>query len=241
VITLSNMSKKNGTAPPGEGTASAVREAARSGDAERATSPDRPKRRTFVAKYKLRILQETDEALASGEEGGVGEVLRREGLYSSHLTTWRRERDEGQLAGLTRGGGDIAARSGSGENQNPTLVAAGPVGAVGRRAPGLPGTLRAAVQGAEGNHRPDVQDRAHRAGGCPRRRPRPSGRVAGARRTRSGAHADPSAGEIERFSAALDAAVSQARRSPLNGVTAASRQPRRAAAELPRAIRPSLP
>jgi hypothetical protein len=95
------MSKKNGTASPGEGTASAVREAARSGDPERATSPERPKRRTFVAKYKLRILQETDEALASGEEGGVGEVLRREGLYSSHLTTWRRERDEGQLAGLT--------------------------------------------------------------------------------------------------------------------------------------------
>jgi hypothetical protein len=95
------MSKKNGTAPSREGTASAVREATRSGDPERATSPERPKRRTFVAKYKLRILQETDEALASGAEGGVGEVLRREGLYSSHLTTWRRERDEGQLAGLT--------------------------------------------------------------------------------------------------------------------------------------------
>lgn len=101
MTTLLNMSKKNGTAPPREGTASAVREATRSGDPERATSPERPKRRTFVAKYKLRILQETDEALASGEEGGVGEVLRREGLYSSHLTTWRRERDEGQLAGLT--------------------------------------------------------------------------------------------------------------------------------------------
>ena len=101
MTTLLNMSKKNGTASPREGTASAVREATRSGDPERATSPERPKRRTFVAKYKLRILQETDEALASGEEGGVGEVLRREGLYSSHLTTWRRERDEGQLAGLT--------------------------------------------------------------------------------------------------------------------------------------------
>lgn len=100
MTTLSNMSKKNGTAPR-EGTASAVREATRSGDPESATSPERPKRRTFVAKYKLRILQETDEALATGEEGGVGEVLRREGLYSSHLTTWRRERDEGQLAGLT--------------------------------------------------------------------------------------------------------------------------------------------
>jgi len=101
VTTLSNMSNKNGTASPREGTASAVRVAARSGDPERATSPERPRRRTFTAQYKLRILQETDEALASGAEGGVGEVLRREGLYSSHLTTWRRERDEGQLAGLT--------------------------------------------------------------------------------------------------------------------------------------------
>jgi hypothetical protein len=78
------MSNKNGTAPPREGTASAGRVAARSGDPERATSPERPKRQTFIAKYKLRILQETDEALASGAEGGVGEVLRREGLYSSH-------------------------------------------------------------------------------------------------------------------------------------------------------------
>jgi transposase-like protein len=97
---MSNMSKKNGAAPPREGTASAVREAARSGDPERATSPDRPKRRAFAAEYKLRILQETDEVLASGEAGGIGEVLRREGLYSSHLTKWRQERDEGQHAGL---------------------------------------------------------------------------------------------------------------------------------------------
>jgi transposase-like protein len=98
---MSNMSKKNGAAPPREGTASAVREAARSGDPERATSPDRPKRRAFAAEYKLRILQETDEVLASGEAGGIGEVLRREGLYSSHLTKWRQERDAGQQAGLT--------------------------------------------------------------------------------------------------------------------------------------------
>jgi transposase-like protein len=38
--------------------------------------------------------------VASGVEGAVGELLRREGLYSSHLTTWRRERDLGMLAGL---------------------------------------------------------------------------------------------------------------------------------------------
>jgi len=97
-----NMSvKKNGAASPREGTASAVREAARSGVPERATSPDRPKRRTFAAEYKVRIVREADAALASGVEGAVGELLRREGLYSSHLTVWRRERDAGELAGLT--------------------------------------------------------------------------------------------------------------------------------------------
>src|SRR5215471_16653233 len=97
-----NMSvKKSGSAPPREGTASAVREAARSGGPERATTPDRPKRRAFTAEYKLRIVREADAALASGVEGAVGELLRREGLYSSHLTVWRRERDAGELAGLT--------------------------------------------------------------------------------------------------------------------------------------------
>jgi transposase len=96
-----NMSKKNGTAPPREGTASAVREVARAGAPERATSPERPKRRSFTAEYKLRIVREADTALASGEEGAVGELLRREGLYSSHLVTWRRERDAGEVAGLT--------------------------------------------------------------------------------------------------------------------------------------------
>lgn len=97
-----NMSvKKNGAAPPREGTASAVREAARSGVSERATSPDRARRRRFAAEYKLRIVREADVAAASGVEGAVGELLRREGLYSSHLATWRGERDAGELAGLT--------------------------------------------------------------------------------------------------------------------------------------------
>lgn len=94
-----NMVKKNGVAPAREGTATAVREAARSGGPESPTTPARPKRRTFQAEYKLRIVREADAALASGE--GVGELLRREGLYSSHLTVWRRERDAGELAGLT--------------------------------------------------------------------------------------------------------------------------------------------
>jgi transposase len=63
--------------------------------------PERPKRRNFTAEYKLRIVREADDALASGGEDSVGALLRREGLYSSYLTTWRRERDEGELAGLT--------------------------------------------------------------------------------------------------------------------------------------------
>src|SRR5258708_26467855 len=50
------------------------------------------KRRRFTAEYKLRILQEVDEAKGSG---GIGALLRREGLYSSVLATWRREREAG--------------------------------------------------------------------------------------------------------------------------------------------------
>lgn len=53
-------------------------------------------RRRFSAEYKLRILEEAEEC-SSGE---IGALLRREGLYSSHLTTWRRQREAGQLAGL---------------------------------------------------------------------------------------------------------------------------------------------
>jgi transposase-like protein len=77
-----------------------VREVARSGVPERAASPDRPKRRRFAAEYKLRIVREADAAAGSGVEGAVGELLRREGLYSSHLAEWRRQRESGELAGL---------------------------------------------------------------------------------------------------------------------------------------------
>ena len=63
--------------------------------------PERAKRRTFTAAYKLKIVEEYENA----ELGARGEVLRREGLYSSHLTEWRKARDVGALAGLaaTRG------------------------------------------------------------------------------------------------------------------------------------------
>jgi transposase-like protein len=57
------------------------------------------KRRTFTAEYKLRILAEADAGAA--QPGAIGALLRREGLYSSHLVTWRRERQAGILKGLT--------------------------------------------------------------------------------------------------------------------------------------------
>ncbi len=57
------------------------------------------KRRTFTAEYKLRILAEADAG--SAQPGAIGALLRREGLYSSHLVTWRRERQAGILKGLT--------------------------------------------------------------------------------------------------------------------------------------------
>jgi len=59
--------------------------------------PEKPVRRRFTAEYKLRILREADRAT---EPGQLGALLRREGLYSSHLTTWRQQRDAGTLAGL---------------------------------------------------------------------------------------------------------------------------------------------
>jgi transposase-like protein len=56
------------------------------------------KRRQFTAKYKLRILEEADRCT---ERGQIGEMLRREGLYSSHLSKWRQQRARGQLQGLS--------------------------------------------------------------------------------------------------------------------------------------------
>lgn len=62
-------------------------------------SPDpelvqRAHRRQFTASYKLRILEEADAC----KEGEVGALLRREALYSSHLTAWRRQRQQGVLS-----------------------------------------------------------------------------------------------------------------------------------------------
>jgi transposase len=58
--------------------------------------PERARRRTFTAKYKLEVLAAYDAA----PDGEKGAVLRREGLYSSHITEWRKARDAGALAAL---------------------------------------------------------------------------------------------------------------------------------------------
>lgn len=58
---------------------------------------ERPKRRKYTAEYKLKVLKEADLTKA----GDVGALLRREGIYSSTLQTWRRQRERGEFAGLS--------------------------------------------------------------------------------------------------------------------------------------------
>ena len=60
---------------------------------------EQAKRRTFTAEYKARILAEADSCTRPGE---IGELLRREGLYTSHLTYWRKQRKDGALKELGR-------------------------------------------------------------------------------------------------------------------------------------------
>ena len=69
---------------------------------------ERPRRRQFSAEYKLRVVREAD---ACSKPGDVGALLRREGLYSSHLTTWRAQRDNGALKALSQPRGRRAADS----------------------------------------------------------------------------------------------------------------------------------
>ena len=69
-------------------------------DATAAADPEvlaKPKRRQFSAAYRLRILEEADGCRSRGE---IGRLLRREGLYSSHLANWRNARRHGALSGL---------------------------------------------------------------------------------------------------------------------------------------------
>jgi transposase-like protein len=85
--------RATGDSPSGTPAAEAVR-------AEAAPETEvvaKAQRRRFTAEYKRRILREADRAT---EPGAIGALLRREGLYSSHLTTWRAARERGELAGL---------------------------------------------------------------------------------------------------------------------------------------------
>ena len=95
--------ERSGGSPPGEPQRSTA--AAKAGaDPAPASRPDpevvaKPKRRTYTAEYKQRILEEAE--VAATTRGGLGALLRREGLYSSLLTYWRRERAHGILEALT--------------------------------------------------------------------------------------------------------------------------------------------
>ena len=94
----------NGAGSRGAERAGGERSGAPAGRAASAGVPDpelveRPKRRRFTAEYKLRILREADACSRPGE---IGALLRREGLYTSHLTAWRKQRDAGALEALDR-------------------------------------------------------------------------------------------------------------------------------------------
>ena len=75
---------------------------------------EQAKRRSFTAEYKARILAEADACTRPGE---VGELLRREGLYTSHLTYWRKQRRDGALKEL--GGPRGASRPTSARRRSP--------------------------------------------------------------------------------------------------------------------------
>ena len=93
MLGLRERMEENGSAP---GTGEAKRSAAAPADPE---VVDRPLRRRFSPSYKLRIVEKADRCTEPGE---VGQLLRREGLYSSHLTTWRKAAHSGSLKALSK-------------------------------------------------------------------------------------------------------------------------------------------
>jgi len=95
--------KFNGTPAPALGGEERGDESPSAGGDTRPMRPDpevasKPTRRQFTARYRLRILEEAERCTEPGE---VGRLLRREGLYSSHLTAWRKARRNGSLQGLS--------------------------------------------------------------------------------------------------------------------------------------------
>ena len=101
--------EENGIAPL---TWEGKRSAAAAPDAE---VVDKPTRRRFSPSYKLRVVEEADRCTEPGE---VGRLLRREGLYSSHLTTWRKAVRSGSLRALSK------RRGRKPSERNPLVLAA---------------------------------------------------------------------------------------------------------------------
>ena len=115
---MSLMESSNGAGGRAAQRAAGERSEAAAGRAEPGGAPDpelveRPRRRRFGAEYKLRIVREADACSRPGE---IGALLRREGLYSSLLTEWRRARDAGALEALARPRGRAPAHPLESEN-----------------------------------------------------------------------------------------------------------------------------
>ena len=115
--------------------------------------PERARRRTFTAAYKREVLA-AYEAAPDGEKGAI---LRREGLYSSLISEWRRARDAGALAGLKQPRGRPPATAGRADR--PAAQGEGPAGAGAGQGP-LRGRRAVKTSGALGD---DLRERGHRA------------------------------------------------------------------------------
>lgn len=98
---MQSRKSMNGTAAaksPGARRASGDFAAALEHEAADSEVLEKAHRRRFTPKYKLRIVREADTLVGTGK---VGAMLRREGLYASQLSDWRKERERGELDGLT--------------------------------------------------------------------------------------------------------------------------------------------
>ena len=89
------------------------------GSRKRPVAGGRPKRRTFTAAYKLSMVEAYDQLSDPGERGAL---LRREGLYHSHIQKWREARDQGALAGVDAKPAGRPKRDGT-EKENARLKA----------------------------------------------------------------------------------------------------------------------
>ena len=102
MLNLRERMEENSTAPP---PLEGKRSAAAPPDPE---VVDKPIRRRFTSAYKLRIVEEAERCTEPGE---VGRLLRREGLYTSHLAAWRKARRTGSLKALSKKRGRKAERN----------------------------------------------------------------------------------------------------------------------------------